>query len=119
MRRFTPIILAVVCSGMAAGSLGYAFGKQRAITAHAATAISSFDTIKKLRMGELAAATSVQEARCFASSAYVLSESGWRAEGFRKILLPSLLEYRHTYRTNQAEWTPMEQRLERLLAQHQ
>jgi hypothetical protein len=77
------------------------------------------DTAKKLRTGKVAEATADQEARCFASAAEVLSESGWRSQAFRKIMDSSLVNYKRTYRTNQADWTPMEQRLENLLAQKQ
>ena|SRR3974390_2641587 len=119
MRRFAAIIVAVVLSGSVAGFIGYAVGRQQATTVHAATAISSFDTIKKLRAGQLAEAIARQEAKCFASSTAVLSESGWRSEAFRKTMVSGLTEYRRAYRTNQAEWSPTEQRLERLLSQNQ
>jgi hypothetical protein len=119
MRRFIPIIVAALLSGSVAGFICYGVGRQQATTVNAATAISSFDTIKKLRTGQLAEAIARQEAKCFASATAVLSESGWRSEAFRKTMVSGLTEYRHAYRTNQAEWSPTEQRLERLLAQNQ
>jgi len=119
MKRFTPIIVAVVLTGSVAGFTGYAVGRQQVTTVNASTAISSFDTIKKLRAGQLPEAIARQEAKCFASAAAVLSKSGWRSEAFRKIMVSGLTEYRRAYCTNQAEWSPTEQRLERLLAQNQ
>lgn len=119
MKRFISIIAAVVLSASVAGYIGYAVGRQKATSAYIANAISSYDTMKKLRAGQLAEAITVQEDRCFASATDVLSESGWRSEAFRKIMASGLTQYRRAYRTNQVEWSPMEQQLERLLVRNQ
>src|SRR5258706_15273776 len=109
------VVLVLCC--LASGYVGYEFGGRRATSENMASAGFSLDAAKKLRAGKVAEATADLEVRCFACAANVLSESGWRPEAFRRVVAPSLLEYRHTYRTNQPNWSPMEQRLESLLAQ--
>jgi hypothetical protein len=112
-------VVLILCCGVAV-SVGYLVGKRvggyRATTARAACAVLSLDAAKKLRAGDLPEATRELERHCFADSVVVLSDVGWRVEAFRKITVPSLKAYRRSYRTNEADWTPMEKELEGLLA---
>jgi hypothetical protein len=119
MKRLICFSIVLILCCLVSSYVSYGIGKQHAITAKAASAIITFDALKKLKAGKFSKASSELEIQCFANSADVLSESGWRSTAFRKIMVTSLITYRHTYRTNSAEWTPMEQRLEILLAQKQ
>ena len=107
----------LVLGCFASGYVGFASGRQQVATARAASAIVTLDALKKLKAGDLAQATSELEGHCFMDSEEVLSGSGWRSDAFRKIAVPSLVAYRDIYRTNQADWSPIEQRLQILLAQ--
>jgi len=102
---------------LVSGYIGYEKGNQRIITVRIASGLITLDALKKLRAGDVKAATGEIEVRCFADSVGVLSESGWRSDWYRKVEVPALITYRNTYRTNRADWSPMEQRLEILLAQ--
>ena len=117
IKHLTCFSAVLVLSCLASGYAGYIHGRQNVVTAHAASAIITMDALKKLKAGDLAKATSELEIECFADSEEALSGSGWRSDAFRKIEVPSLIAYRAAYRTNQADWSPMEQRLEILLAQ--
>jgi hypothetical protein len=121
MKRYILLPVALIICCLTAAYLGYLVGDrvggQRATTARSASALVALDALKKLRAGEVSEVTKNLERKLFADSAEVLSETGWRSEAFKKIMVPSLIAYRKSYRTNQAEWTPMEQKLENLLAQ--
>jgi hypothetical protein len=121
MKRFllTFVVLAICCaiSGYVCYRVGERVGDNRATTGQAANAVMILDALEKVKAGEVDEATRILERRCFADAAGVLSDTGWRVEGFQKIGVPSLVAYRLSYRSNQVEWTPMEQKLEKLLAQ--
>ena len=98
-----------------ASYVSYGLGRQRATTTLASTFVATIDGLEKLRAGELAEATRRLENHCFATGVQVLSETGWRMETVRKAMMPSLIVYRRKYRSNSADWTPTEERLEALL----
>jgi hypothetical protein len=117
IKHLTWFSAVLVLGCLASGYFAYQYGRQHVVTARASSAIITLDALKKLRAGDLAQATSELESLCFCDSEEALSGSGWRSDAFRKIEVPSLMAYRATYRTNQADWSPMEQRLETLLTQ--
>ena len=117
MKRLVIFACVLILGCLVSGYVGHRMGRQRVTTFEAGSFISTFDSLEKLRAGDIAAATRTLESQCFASAAGVLSEAGWRSDAVRKIMTPSLTRYRQTYRTNRAEWTPTEERLESLLTQ--
>lgn len=120
MKRYIlPVLVLVTCcagSGYVCYRVGERVGDNRATSVRAANAVMVLDALNKLKSGEVDEATDTLERRCFADAAGVLSDTGWRVEAFRKICVPGLIAYRQSYRTNQIEWTLMEQKLEKLLA---
>ena len=121
MKRYLlPFVVLVIFCALS-GYIGYRVGERvgdnRVTTGRAANAVMVLDALEKLKAGDVDEATRTLERRCFADAAGVLSDTGWRVEAFQKIGVPTLVAYRQSYRTNQVEWTPMEQKLEKLLAQ--
>ena len=119
MKHFIWFSIVLVLACLVSSYYGYLDGRQHVVTARAGSAIISLDAVKRLRSGDVAGATSELENQCFADSVEVLSSSGWRSDAFRKIEVSSLTAYREKYRTNPADWTVTEQRLQVLLAQKQ
>src|SRR6266542_148840 len=121
MKRYVllPGVLVVCCltSGYVGYRVGERVGDHRVTTGRAANAVIVLDALEKLKAGDVIEATRTLGRRCFADAAGVLSDTGWRVEAYQKMGVPSLIAYRERYRTNQADWTPMEQKLEKLLAQ--
>src|ERR1035438_8008592 len=117
MKRYIWTGVVVVLACLTSAYFGFHYGSQHIVTARAGSAIMELDALKNLRSGDTAAAIRELEGSCFMNAAEVLSQSGWRTEAFRKIEVASLASYRAAYRTNQADWSPIEQRLEILLAQ--
>jgi hypothetical protein len=121
MKRYLlPFVVLIICcavSGYVCYRVGERVGNNRVTTGRAASAVLMLDALEKLKAGDVDEVTLALERRCFADAAGVLSDTGWRVEAFQKIGVPSLIAYRQSYRTNQTEWTPMEQKLENLLAQ--
>ncbi|HTL71676.1 MAG TPA: hypothetical protein VL863_00130 [bacterium] len=117
MKRYILLGVVIVLACLVSAYWGFCYGSQHVVTARAGTAITELDALKNLRAGDTEAAIGKLEGSCFMNAAEVLSQSGWRTEAFRKIEVASLVSYREAYRTNQAEWSPMEQRLEILVNQ--
>ena len=121
MKRYLlPLVVLVICCVMS-GYVGYCVGERvgnnRVTTGRASNAVIVLDALDRLKAGDVDEATRSLERHCFTAATGVLSDTGWRVEAFQKIGVPLLIAYRHSYRTNKAEWTPIEQKLEKLLAQ--
>ena len=99
---------------------GFQRGYHRALILQNGAFVGSLDALDKLRAGDIKAGTERVEALCFASANIVygdfVSRNGWAGQFVGKSMLDDLRRYRQTYRTNSAEWTPMERSLERNLA---
>ena len=114
MKHLSNILIILVCA-LAAGFYGYRVGVKRMVIAHIASAVSASDALQKVQAGDSTEAVRALERHWFANSVGVLSESGRSVDSFRSIFVPLLIAYRQTYRTNEADWTPMERELEVLL----
>ena len=117
MKHLIWFSIVFVSGCLVSGYIGYEKANQRVVTVRIASGLITLDALKKLRAGDVKGATGEIEVRCFADSVGVLSESGWRSDWYRNTEVPALITYRNAYRTNRADWSPMEQRLEILLAQ--
>jgi hypothetical protein len=124
MKRLLLVLLTllVIC-GTGYGSFFWGFqrGYHRALILQNGTFVGSLDALDKLRAGDVKGGIERVEAVCFASANIVygdfVSRNGWAGQFVGKSMLDDLERYRHTYRTNSAEWTPMERSLDRNLAQ--
>jgi hypothetical protein len=116
LRVILPII---ILTGLLCGLAGYRVGRQqqRRVTFAMMDGDfeSNFTALKRLRAGDTDAAIHRIESHAFMDAAVLLYDP--HAE--HKILdmiIPELVDYRHAYRANPTDWSPMEQNLERLLS---
>lgn len=58
------------------------------------------------------------ETLCFLSADLLLGDSDYAANTPVKTMVPLLLDYRDAYRTNRAEWSPVEEDLQMLLSRN-
>jgi hypothetical protein len=108
----------IVLTALTCGLAGYYVGKQRerrhvTVPLIEGSFVSDYAALKRLRAGDVAAATRGIESHAFMSASEIFSGAHDQAiDSFR----PELVAYRRQYRANPREWTPMEQELERVLA---
>lgn len=104
--------LLLVCAAACGGYfLGYQRGLDRGLVLQNGTFVGTFDALQKLRAGDLDSGTRRIETLCFSAANTVFSG---RAAS-QSVARPSVDEfrsYRHSYRSNRAEWTVAEQNLE-------
>lgn len=111
----SAVVLAFVCAAAwAAYSIGYRRGFDRALVLQNGTFIGTFDALQKIRAGDVDGGTRRIESLCFSAANTVYSERP-AGEFVAKTFLDDFRQYRHTYRSNSADWTPAEQNLERKL----
>jgi hypothetical protein len=77
------------------------------------TSLVTLEVLRKLRTGDITGGTRVLEVYCFGQSEVFYHDPTYH-DG--QELAPWLLQYRTTYRTNSADWTDMERKLEAQLA---
>ena len=77
--------------------------------------VATFDSLQKIRAGDVEAGTKRLESSCFAAADTVYAGRP-ETEFIAKSFLTDFRQYRQTYRTNTADWSIMEQNLERKLA---
>ena len=115
------IISLIVCGAVGTGYfLGYQRGYHRALILQIGTYVGTLDALDKIRAGNISGGTRTIEALCFSSANTVYGDFIFRhdfvGQTAGKSMIDDLQLYRQTYRTNSAEWTRMEQSLERNLA---
>jgi len=119
MKRIIWFVIILVLCCTTSAYVGYLRGKRvgelDARSARTSDALIAMTSLESLRAGNLPFGIHMVESECFADTLVVLSEGGFNAEALRSTMVPSLIKYRETYRTNQADWSPAEQRLESLL----
>ena len=110
-----PLIFAaaslLVCFAVAA--VAYKMGQRQALTLQAGTFVVSLGALEKIRAGDIAEGTRKIESICFSSAAMCFEDTQFRQRV--TMFVPSLTSYRHSFRTNQGDWTPTEKELERYL----
>jgi len=77
------------------------------------TSLVTLGALQKLRAGDILGGTRLLETFCFCQSE-VFYHDPITTDG--KEIAPGLLQYRAAYRTNSAEWSDMERKLEAQLA---
>jgi len=117
--KLLRVILPIILTGLVCGLAGYRAGQQRQRRVTFAMIDgdfeSNFSALKKFRAGDTDGAIHRIETHAFMDATVLLYDR--HAE--HKILdmfIPELVDYRHAYRANPSDWTPMEQNLERLLS---
>ena len=116
-----PISLVVIALVVAAlcASGGYWIGKRRERRITNAMIEGSFVNnllaLESLRAGDTPAAIDKLESRVFMCATVLLNDPNAKHDALN-VFRANLLTYRHTYRTNPTEWSPMEQKLEQLLS---
>src|SRR5262245_35510804 len=118
MKRLVLLLVLLIPCCLVSAYVGYRFGglvgSHRVTTARAVYVTCSLDALRKMKAGDLTSATSDLERACFVDSVEVLSDASWNPESLHKVVIPFLKAYRQSYRTNQADWTPVERQLEDL-----
>ena len=112
------VVIALVCAALCASG-GYWLGKcrERRITNGMieSSFVNNLAALESLRAGDTPTAIRRLEIHVFMSAAVLLNDPNAKHEAL-DIFRPDLLTYRHTYRTDPTEWSPMEQKLELLLS---
>ena len=107
---------AIVATAWASYSLGHHRGYELGLVLEQKGAfVGSFDALQKIRAGDIDGGTRRIESTCFAAAGTVYRGHP-ECDFVAKTFLSDFRHYRQTYRTNSADWTPMEQGLERELA---
>ncbi len=112
------ILILVVLTASTCAFAGYYIGKQRerrhvTLPLIEGSFVSDYAALKRLRAGDVDAATRRIEGHMFMSACEIWSED--HDQGMDSFW-SELVAYRRQYRANPHEWTPMEQQLERVLA---
>jgi hypothetical protein len=118
MKPLRMIVLVVVV-GLVCAIGGYMLGwqRQRRVTFSMIDGdfVSDFTALKNLRAGDTNSVIDRIESHAFMCATLLLYDRHVQHKGL-DIFIPQLVDYRHTYRANPSDWTPMEQNLERLLS---
>ena len=120
MKRILINGLILVISVCVASWVGYTIGHQRGFELallHGADGIyvGTLSALQKIRAGDVQGGTRRIENSCFAAAKIVYGGQP-ETEFIARTFLTDLRHYRQTYRTNSADWSPMEQILEGRLA---
>jgi hypothetical protein len=118
MKNWTAILgafLTALIVGPACWWVGHRSGMHESLGLEKGTLVGSIDALQKLRNGDVDGGTRRLEKMCFLSADLMLGDSEYALNSTVKAMVPELLAYRNKYRTNSAEWTPAEERLQALL----
>jgi hypothetical protein len=110
------LLLIIGCAAVwAAYSTGYRSGFDRALILQNGVFVETFGALQKIRAGDVEARTRRIETLCFSAGITVY---GGRTESefVAKTFFDDFTKYRRRNRSNSAEWTVAEQRLDRELA---
>ena len=117
--KLLRVILPIILTGLVCGLAGYRVGRQqqRRVTFAMMDGDfeSNFTALKKLRAGDTDAAIHRIETHAFMDATVLLYDPHAEHKAL-DMFIPQLVDYRHGYRANASDWTPMERNLERLLS---
>jgi len=113
------MIIPVVVVGLVCAVAGYMAGwqRQRHVTFSMIDGdfVSDFTALKSLRAGDTNTAIRRIETHAFMCATVLLYDPHAEHKAL-DMFISQLVDYRHTYRANPSDWSPMEQNLERLLS---
>jgi len=110
-------VIAVVIFSALSGYLGYEAGNRRGLGIQRGVLVGGLDALESIRVGDVARGTALAEQQCFMSAVILLDDGHYKSDVNVRSVTPKLIRYWQSYRTNRTEWTPIELRLESLLAQ--
>jgi hypothetical protein len=112
------VVLVVACtiSSLLTYRITYHTGLIRTRVCQQGTVVGAMDALEKLKAGQTDEGTRRIESLCFSAANALYEDPNCRDYFVTKTFAAPLIHYRDTYRTNRAEWTPAEERLEGLLA---
>ena len=117
--KLLRVILLIVVTGLVCGLAGYRIGQQRQRRVTFAMIdgdfVSDFTALKRFRAGDTNGAIDRLETHAFMAATVLLYDRHAEHKAL-DMLIPELVDYRHAYRVNPSDWSPMEQNLERLLS---
>jgi len=119
MKRLSIAAAAVLllCAVAYAGyTLGYQRGLEHALVRANSDFVGALDALQKLRAGDIDGGIKRVESTAFSCANTVYASDRPRCQKVGEMLLNELRQYRQTYRTNSADWSPAEQLLEAKLA---
>ena len=125
MKYTIPCILVTVLASAACSVTAYKIAYRKAYLSgqvdhiHMDSKVTSFvlgDALRKIRSGDNAGAMRSLETYYFGAAENFFHQPGTATETEAKKLAKELVQYRHAYRTNSADWDPFEQKLEMELA---
>lgn len=121
--KYKNILLTALISALLVGTassfVAYRAGMQRSLGLQKGTLLGTTDALRKLRSGDIEGGTRRIETMCFLSAVLLLDDPQYAANPTVRMMIPEVVAYRHTYRTNRSDWTTAEERLELLLSQKQ
>jgi hypothetical protein len=115
MKRVIPLSVLVILVAAVSAALGYRAGSQRRNYWVDGQFVGTFDALKRFRAGETESGIRRVETMCFSAAYCLYDNPKLRDDVTTKLFLKDLRDYRDAYRTNKAEWSPTEQRLEKAL----
>ncbi len=117
--KLLRMIVPVIVVGLVCAIAGYKLGwqRQRRVTFSMIEGdfVSDFTALKSLRAGDTNTAMDRIETHAFMCATVVLYDPHAEHKAL-DMFISQLVDYRHTYRGNPSDWSPMEQNLERLLS---
>ena len=121
--KYLTILLTALVAAVVVGPVswytGHRSGMHASLGLQKGTLVGTIDALQKIRKGDVDGGTQRIETMCFLSAVLLLDDGDYAANPSVKGMVPQLVAYRDAYRTNQAEWTPVEQRLQTLLSHEQ
>jgi hypothetical protein len=115
MKRIRAFVIGLIACAICS-VLSYHYGYGTAVRIQKGTFVVTLDALEDLRGGKIDDATKRVEALCFGAADIIYGDPSFRHEQMTVLWQPALKQYRATYRTNSADWSPMERDLEKELA---
>lgn len=118
-RPATLVAAAAALLAVSALSLFFAYraGQRHSLGLQKGTLVGTLAALEDIRRGDVEGGTRRIESLCFMSAVVLMADDHYQSDVAVRTFTPTLVNYRHSYCTNQADWTPMERQLESLLAQ--
>jgi hypothetical protein len=116
-RLVLTVSLAFLIVSSVSAYLGFRAGQTRSLGLQKGTLVGTLDALERIRSGDTEGGIRRIESLCFMSAEILMADSHYRSNFTVRTFTPKLISYRRAYRTNQNDWSPMEQQLEIFLSQ--
>src|SRR5262249_32159163 len=98
-------LAAAVVISILTGYFAHEAGYRTALGLKKSSLVGTLDGLERIRGGDAARGTALIEQDCFVSAVQLMGDEHYRSDIDVRGVTPRLISYRHSYRTNQAEWT--------------